>query len=294
MPIVQADRLTRIGAALLKAAGASDEEAHAVASGCVNANLAGHDSHGVIADPDLYRPHQGRPYRARREMDHRPGIADHDRDRRPLGLRLPRQRQGDGADHRQGQDRQCRGLHRVPPEPCRPARALSADGDARGHDRASPPPIPAARPNTSRRSAAARRGSAPTRSRSRCPPISKRRSISTWRPRPSRPARSRSRSRARKRSRPAGSSTPRAGTPPIPPNIARAARCCRSAAPRATRAAGLAAMVEVLCGLLTGLGFGVEPTGRHNDGMLHGGVQRRRVPPAARNSRRKSPSSRAI
>ena len=51
MPIVQADRLTRIGAALLKAAGASDEEAQAVAAGCVNANLAGHDSHGVIAIP---------------------------------------------------------------------------------------------------------------------------------------------------------------------------------------------------------------------------------------------------
>jgi hypothetical protein len=26
--------------------------------------------------------------------------------------------------------------------------------------------------------------------------------------------------------------------------------------------------VEVLCGLLTGLGFGVEPTGRHNDGCF--------------------------
>src|SRR4051812_42364571 len=39
MPTVQADRLTRIGAALLKAAGASDEEARAVAVGCVNANL---------------------------------------------------------------------------------------------------------------------------------------------------------------------------------------------------------------------------------------------------------------
>src|SRR3954451_20975144 len=51
MPIVQADRLTRIGAALLKAAGASEEEADAVAVGCVNANLAGHDSHGVIAIP---------------------------------------------------------------------------------------------------------------------------------------------------------------------------------------------------------------------------------------------------
>lgn len=51
MPIVQADRLTRISAALLKAAGATDEEASAVATGCVNANLAGHDSHGVIAIP---------------------------------------------------------------------------------------------------------------------------------------------------------------------------------------------------------------------------------------------------
>src|SRR5256886_15956199 len=51
MPIVQADRLTRIGAALLKAAGASDEEANAVAVGCVHANLAGHDSHRVIALP---------------------------------------------------------------------------------------------------------------------------------------------------------------------------------------------------------------------------------------------------
>src|SRR5256885_8963707 len=51
MPIVQADRLTRIGTALLRAAGASDEEANAVGTGCVNANLAGHDSHGVIAVP---------------------------------------------------------------------------------------------------------------------------------------------------------------------------------------------------------------------------------------------------
>ena len=27
-------------------------------------------------------------------------------------------------------------------------------------------------------------------------------------------------------------------------------------------------MVEVLCGLLTGLGFGIDPTGRHNDGCF--------------------------
>lgn len=31
---------------------------------------------------------------------------------------------------------------------------------------------------------------------------------------------------------------------------------------------GLAIMVEILCGLLTGLGFGVEPTGKHNDGCF--------------------------
>jgi uncharacterized oxidoreductase len=51
MPRVQADRLMQIGTALLRAAGASQEEAEAVAVGCVNANLAGHDSHGIIAVP---------------------------------------------------------------------------------------------------------------------------------------------------------------------------------------------------------------------------------------------------
>jgi uncharacterized oxidoreductase len=31
---------------------------------------------------------------------------------------------------------------------------------------------------------------------------------------------------------------------------------------------GLAAIVEILCGLLTGLGYGVDPSGRHNDGCF--------------------------
>jgi LDH2 family malate/lactate/ureidoglycolate dehydrogenase len=34
------------------------------------------------------------------------------------------------------------------------------------------------------------------------------------------------------------------------------------------KGSGLAVIVEILCGLLTGLGFGVEPTGRHNDGCF--------------------------
>src|ERR1051326_892224 len=51
MPTIQADRLKKIGVALLRAAGASDEEAEAVAGGCVEANLVGHDSHGIVAIP---------------------------------------------------------------------------------------------------------------------------------------------------------------------------------------------------------------------------------------------------
>ena len=52
MPKVTAERLKQIGAALLQAAGASPSEAAAVAAGCVNANLAGHDSHGIIMVPN--------------------------------------------------------------------------------------------------------------------------------------------------------------------------------------------------------------------------------------------------
>src|SRR5262245_29855581 len=51
MPKIAADRLHHIGAALLAGAGASREEADIVARGCVAANLAGHDSHGIIQIP---------------------------------------------------------------------------------------------------------------------------------------------------------------------------------------------------------------------------------------------------
>ena len=51
MPKVSAERLHKIGAGLLVGAGASPQEADTVARGCVNANLVGHDSHGVILIP---------------------------------------------------------------------------------------------------------------------------------------------------------------------------------------------------------------------------------------------------
>ena len=51
MPKIPADRLAEIGRALLVAAGTPAAEADIVMRHVVNANLAGHDSHGVIQIP---------------------------------------------------------------------------------------------------------------------------------------------------------------------------------------------------------------------------------------------------
>lgn len=51
MPKVFAERLRTIAADLLEGAGAPRDEAETVARHCVDANLAGHDSHGIIQIP---------------------------------------------------------------------------------------------------------------------------------------------------------------------------------------------------------------------------------------------------
>ena len=51
MPKIAAERLNEIGRALFVAAGTSSEEAEIVMRHVVAANLAGHDSHGVIQIP---------------------------------------------------------------------------------------------------------------------------------------------------------------------------------------------------------------------------------------------------
>jgi uncharacterized oxidoreductase len=60
MPVIQHDRLQGLIAKLLVANGASEEEAQIVSRHSVAANLAGHDSHGVIQIP-IYidRIHKG-------------------------------------------------------------------------------------------------------------------------------------------------------------------------------------------------------------------------------------------
>ena len=48
MPVFTAKQLKNLSVGVFKAAGASDYEAEVVSQHLVNANLAGHDSHGVI------------------------------------------------------------------------------------------------------------------------------------------------------------------------------------------------------------------------------------------------------
>ena len=55
MPTIQADALTDINARILQAAGARADYAEIVAEHLVKANLAGHDSHGVIRTPHYVR-----------------------------------------------------------------------------------------------------------------------------------------------------------------------------------------------------------------------------------------------
>ncbi|MEM7250298.1 MAG: Ldh family oxidoreductase [Pseudomonadota bacterium] len=52
MPTLSPAAAEALAADLLKGAGASQEEASIVARHCINANLAGHDSHGIIKIPD--------------------------------------------------------------------------------------------------------------------------------------------------------------------------------------------------------------------------------------------------
>ncbi|MCB1740604.1 MAG: Ldh family oxidoreductase, partial [Gammaproteobacteria bacterium] len=73
MPTIAHDRLQSIAEALLVASGASQSEAEIVARHCIGANLAGHDSHGIIAIPTyidrVKRGHiiPGAPYEVERE-----------------------------------------------------------------------------------------------------------------------------------------------------------------------------------------------------------------------------------
>ncbi len=70
MPRVNADQLTRIGNRLLVKAGVSAHESEIVVSHLVDANLVGHDSHGIMLLP-TYIDRVYDPARAERRMGFR-------------------------------------------------------------------------------------------------------------------------------------------------------------------------------------------------------------------------------
>ena len=55
MPTFQSEKLKQFSSQVFKAAGATADEAPIVSDALVNANLAGHDSHGVIRIPEYVR-----------------------------------------------------------------------------------------------------------------------------------------------------------------------------------------------------------------------------------------------
>ena len=128
MPIVQADRLRNIAAQLLIGAGASEQEAAIVSAHSVGANLAGHDSHGIIQIPTyidrVKRGHiaPGAPFDIIRET------STNHRHRRQLGFRLCGVRTRYEHHHRQGKRTRRRRRDRVPPKPRRTRRRLPPYG----------------------------------------------------------------------------------------------------------------------------------------------------------------------
>jgi LDH2 family malate/lactate/ureidoglycolate dehydrogenase len=223
MPIIQADRLTRIGAALLKAAGASDEEASAVASGCVNANLAGHDSHGVIAIPTYI-------------------------DRITAGHIVP------GAKWTIVQESPT-------------TTVIDGHWGFGFHVNAKAMELTIAKARTANVAACTVFRQSHVGRLAHYPMMAMREGMIGLATADS--------GRSPKHVAPFGGREARLGTNPIsiavptdPTQYRKGGALLPLGGTEGYKGSGLAAMVEVLCGLLTGLGFGVEPTGRHNDGTF--------------------------
>src|SRR5882762_6507798 len=235
MPIVQADRLKRIGAALLGAAGASDEEASAVAVGCVNANLAGHDSHGVIAIPTyidrIKAGHivPGAKWTIVQEsptttvIDGHWGFGFHV-NAKAMALTIEKARTANVAACTVFRQSHVGRLAAYPAMAMREGMIGLATADSgRSPKHVAPFGGREARLGTNPISIAV-------------PSDLEAPFYLDMATSESRPERSSSRRPAARKSRRGGSSTATDGKPPTPDNSAKAARCCRSAAPKATRA----------------------------------------------------------
>src|SRR6266536_39596 len=267
MPKVQADRLTRIGAALLKAAGASDEEANAVAVGCVNANLAGHDSHGVIAIPTyidrIKAGHivPGAKWTIVQEsptttvIDGHWGFGFHI-NAKAMALTIEKARTANVAACTVFRQSHVGRLAAYPAMAMREGMIGLATADSgRSPKHVAPFGGREARLGTNPISIAVPSDlEAPFYLDMATSAVA---------------AGKIALSVARGEQIPQGWIIDRDGRPTTDPSqLRKGGALLPLGGSEGYKGSGLAAMVEVLCGLLTGLGFGVEPTGRHNDGCF--------------------------
>jgi uncharacterized oxidoreductase len=267
MPTVQAERLKHIGAALLRAAGASQEEAEAVAGGCVNANLVGHDSHGVIAIPTyidrIKAGHivPGAPWTIVQEspattvIDGHWGFGFHV-NAKAMQLTIEKARQTNVAActvFRQSH------VGRLAAYPLMAARegmiGLATADSGRSPKMVAPFGGREARLGTNPISIAVPSDlEAPFYLDMATSAVAAGKVLLAA---------------ARAEEIPPGWIVGKDGRQTTDPTqLKKGGALLPLGGTEGYKGSGLAAMVEVLCGLLTGLGFGVEPTGRHNDGCF--------------------------
>jgi LDH2 family malate/lactate/ureidoglycolate dehydrogenase len=267
MPIVQADRLTRIGTALLRGAGASQEEADAVAVGCINANLAGHDSHGIINVPvyiDRVKAGHivpGAPFQIVQEspattvIDGHWGFGFHV-NAKAMQLTIDKAQKTNVAActvFRQSH------VGRLAVYPLMAAKAgmigIATADSGRSPKAVAPFGGREARLGTNPISIAVPSDlEAPFYLDMATSAVAAGKVLLAA---------------ARGEQIPEGWLVDSDGKPTTDPTrLRKGAALLPLGGTEGYKGSGLAAMVEVLCGLLTGLGFGVEPTGRHNDGCF--------------------------
>src|SRR5882762_4523712 len=267
MPRVPADRLHRIGAALLVAAGAPPHEAEIVMRHSVDANLAGHDSHGIIQIPTYVDRMQvghivpGAPWKIVQES---PATTVVDGfwgfgyvvSERAMKLTIDKARQTNVAAttvFRQGHigrlasyslmAAQADMIGLITADSGRAAKQVAPFGGREA--RIGTNPLSIAVPSDLDGPLFLDMATSAVAAGKISLAVSRQESI------------------------PLGWIVDRDGQPTTDPNqLKEGGALLPLGGSEGYKGSGLAAIVEILCGLLTGLGFGIDPTFRHNDGCF--------------------------